>query len=511
MYCISKELLSLNQSYRFDNRTGQPDDDGQLVLPKTSLSALGDQSFLQDHDCKLPYVGGAMANGIASEQLVGALVKAGCLGIFGAAGLPVSRVEAAIDRLQQELGKGSYGFNLIHSPQEQDLEFQLATLYLAKGIQLVEASAYLKLTPAIVLYRVKGLTRDASGQIRIGNRVMAKISRQEVARQFLAPAPEPILEGLIRSGDITAFEADLARQVPMCDDLTVESDSGGHTDNRPALTLLPTMISLRDQIVQQHKLTQSPRVGLAGGIATPAAAAAGFHMGAGYIVIGSVHQACLESGSSDLVRKMLAEASDADIAMAPAADMFEMGVKVQVLKRGTMFPMRAAKLYEYYSKYSSIEELPPNVTKQLEQTYFRDSLANTWQRTVEFFADRDPAQITKAEQKPKHKLALLFRSYLGQSSHWANAGVKDRQGDFQIWCGPAMGAFNAWTRDTFLAQPENRDVATVALNLCFGAAVLNRANILRSQGVSSRQLNADLRPRTLSEIQQIMENGVCHD
>ena len=29
--------------------------------------------------------------------------------------------------------------------------------------------------------------------------------------------------------------------------------------------------------------------------------------------------------------------------MAPAADMFEMGVKLQVLKRGTMFPMRAAQ------------------------------------------------------------------------------------------------------------------------------------------------------------------------
>ena len=34
--------------------------------------------------------------------------------------------------------------------------------------------------------------------------------------------------------------------------------------------------------------------------------------------------------------------------MAPAADMFEMGVKLQVLKRGTMFPMRAQKLYELY-------------------------------------------------------------------------------------------------------------------------------------------------------------------
>ena len=66
-------------------------------------------------------------------------------------------------------------------------------------------------------------------------------------------------------------------------------------------------------------------------------------MGAAFVVTGSVNQACIESGSSDIVRKMLAEASQADVTMAPAADMFEMGVKVQVLKRGTMFAMRGAE------------------------------------------------------------------------------------------------------------------------------------------------------------------------
>ncbi len=44
--------------------------------------------------------------------------------------------------------------------------------------------------------------------------------------------------------------------------------------------------------------------------------------------------------------------------MAPSADMFEMGVKVQVLKTGTMFAMRASKLYELYTKYDSIEADP---------------------------------------------------------------------------------------------------------------------------------------------------------
>ena len=43
-------------------------------------------------------------------------------------------------------------------------------------------------------------------------------------------------------------------------------------------------------------------------------------MGAAYIVVGSVNQACIESGTSDTVRTMLAAAHQADIAMAAAPE-----------------------------------------------------------------------------------------------------------------------------------------------------------------------------------------------
>ncbi len=69
-------------------------------------------------------------------------------------------------------------------------------------------------------------------------------------------------------------------------------------------------------------------------------------MGAAFALTGSINQACIESGTSDTVRRMLAEAEQADVIMAPSADMFELGVKVQVLKRGTMFALRASKLLD---------------------------------------------------------------------------------------------------------------------------------------------------------------------
>ena len=206
-------------------------------------------------------------------------------------------------------------------------------------------------------------------------------------------------------------------------------------------------------------------------------------MGAAFVAVGSVNQSCVESGTSDAVRAMLAQAQQADIAMAPAADMFEMGVKLQVLKRGTMFPMRAAKLFELYRAHDALEQIPDAERAPLEKNLFRAPLETIWDQTEAFFRERDPAQIERAECDPKHKMALLFRWYLGLSSHWANAGEPSRAVDYQIWCGPAMAAFNEWARGSPLERPQNRRVVTVALNLLYGAAVLNRARSLAGQGV----------------------------
>ncbi|HTU89481.1 MAG TPA: PfaD family polyunsaturated fatty acid/polyketide biosynthesis protein, partial [Gemmataceae bacterium] len=376
-----------------------------------------------------------------------------------------------------------YGFNLIHSPAEPSLERAVVDLYLRRGVRLVEASAFLDLTLPVVRYRVHGIRRDPSGKIVAANRVIVKVSRVEVASKFFAPPPERMLQELVRQGDITQEQAALAARIPVAQDVTAEADSGGHTDNRPAITLVPTLIALRDRLQTQYGYDEPLRVGAAGGIATPASAAAAFAMGAAYVLTGSVNQACVESGSSDAVREMLAQAEQADTIMAPAADMFEMGVKVQVLKRGTMFAMRAAKLYELYRAYPSLEALPDAERANIEKNLFRAPLAEIWDKTRAFFLQRDPPQVARADRDAKHKMALVFRWYLGLSSRWANAGEPARRLDYQVWCGPAMGAFNEWTKGFFLEQPGNRRVVTVAFNILYGAALLLRLQTLRSQGL----------------------------
>jgi PfaD family protein len=291
----------------------------------------------------------------------------------------------------------------------------------------------------------------------------------------------------------------------MAEDLTAEADSGGHTDNRPALSLLPTMLSLRDEITAKYNYDRPLCVGLGGGIATPDSAAAAFAMGAAYILTGSINQSCVEAGTSETVRHMLAEAGQADVTMAPAADMFEMGVKVQVLKRGTMFPFRATKLYDLYCQYEDFENIPANQKELLERDFFRCSFEEEWKQTKRFFAQQDPKQIDRAEKDPKHKMALVFRSYLGRSSNWANNGDPQRIIDYQIWCGPAMGAFNRWVKGSFLEKPENRDVVTVAMNLLFGASVATRVSWIRSQGLALPADTGKFSPMELSEISEYMD------
>ncbi len=466
---------------------------------------LGDPHFKRRLGLRYPYVVGAMANGITSVQMVETAGKAGMVGFFGAAGLPPTEVEKAIDSLQQKLGDLPFGMNLIHSSGDAPLEKTIVDLYLRKNVRLISASAYMRLTPYIVLYRVKGINKGEDGRIVVPNKIVAKVSRVEVAAQFFAPPPEKIVSQLVADNQLTPAEAALAENIPMADALTAEADSGGHTDNRPALALFPTMLALRDEMCGKYNYPDPICVGLGGGVATPASTAAAFAMGAAYVVTGSVNQACVEAGVTETVRKMLAEAGQADVTMAPAADMFEMGGKVQVLKRGTMFAMRAAKLHDLYARHQSYEELPAKERENIEKNILRRGFDEEWAATRAFFTERDPRQIERAERDPRHKMALVFRSYLGRSSMWGIIGEEDRKVDYQIWCGPAIGAFNEWVRGSFLEPPENRDLVTVAMNLLFGAAVATRIAWLRNQGVFLPSETTSIRPLTLDELKMLID------
>ncbi|WP_368066380.1 PfaD family polyunsaturated fatty acid/polyketide biosynthesis protein [Streptomyces sp. VNUA116] len=455
---------------------------------------LGSSDFLRRHGVRLPYMAGAMAGGIAGTRLVAALSRAGLLAAFGAAGLPEARIDAALGELARQLGDRPYACNLIHSPAAPHLERIVVDLCLRHRVRCVEASAFVRLTPELVRYRLTGLRRDRAGGVRAEHVVIGKVSREETAEMFLRPAPEALVRMLRDQGRVTAEQAGLARAVPMADAVTVEADSGGHTDRRPLTVLLPALARVRSRVARECGDGMPPvHMGAAGGIGTPHAVAAAFALGADYVVTGSVNQAAVEADTSEAVKRLLAQAGIADYVMAPAADMFEQGVQVQVLGRGTMFPARAGLLYRLYHEHGGLDELPDTERQRLEKRVLCRSLDRTWQDTAAYLKEHHPDWLARAERDPKHRMAMVFRWYLGMTSRWAVTGAPDRAGDWQVWCGPAMGAFNAWTSGTALAAPARREAAVMAEHLMRGAAYQTRTGHLRATGVRIPTAGAEYR------------------
>ena len=303
---------------------------------------LGSAAFRADYGVRLSYTAGSMYKAIASEAMVIALAKSHLLGFFGTGGLSLPRVDQGIRFIASQLRLGeSYGMNLLHHFRDPSIENEIVELFLARGIRCIEASAFTSVTPSVAWFRLRGAHHDSSGIPIALQRVVAKVSRPEVARAFLSPAPDTILRDLVASHRLTAAEAAAGQRLPVASEVCVEADSGGHTDQGALCVLMPAILRLRDELQQRFIYAQLVRVGAAGGIGSPEAAAAAFVLGADFITTGSINQCTVESGASNLVKDMLEEMEIQDTAYAPAGDAFESGAKVQVLRKGTFFSGRA--------------------------------------------------------------------------------------------------------------------------------------------------------------------------
>jgi trans-AT polyketide synthase/acyltransferase/oxidoreductase domain-containing protein len=445
--------------------------------------SLGDSGFKNEYGLRYAYVAGAMYKGIASAEMVVKLGRSRLLAFLGTGGMRLDEMENNLRAIRAGLPNGEpYGSNLLCNLAQPAVEASTVDLLLKHGIRNVEAAAFIQVTPAVAKFRLKGAKRNAQGEIEVPNRVMAKVSRPEVAEAFMSPVPEQIRQRLLQAGEITAEEAEVGARIPVAWDVCVEADSGGHTDQGVALALMPAMFRLRDDMMARHRYPRKIRVGAAGGIGTPHAAAAAFVMGADFILTGSINQCTVEAGTSDSVKDMLQEINVQDTAYAPAGDMFEIGARVQVLKKGLFFPARANKLYELYTRHGSIEEIDENTRRQIQEKYFKRSFADVWEETKTHYLGKRPEEIEKAERNPKQKMALIFKWYFVHTSRLALQGSKDQRVDYQVHTGPALGAFNQWVKGTPLESWRNRRVEDIAERLMQATAALLNERFRALQG-----------------------------
>jgi trans-AT polyketide synthase/acyltransferase/oxidoreductase domain-containing protein len=445
--------------------------------------SLGSAAFRRDYRLRYAYLAGAMYRGIASRELVVALGHAGLMGYLGTGGMDLAEVEEAISFIQTSLDGGqSYGVNLLHHLGRPDLEMKMAELFIKHDVRFIDAAAFMMVTPALVLCRSRGLKLGDDGTIERPRRIMGKVSRREIAAAFLRPAPDSLLDHLVDSGHISRDEATLSRRIPLTDDLCVEADSGGHTDKGNALALMPAMTRLRDEMTAEWKYESPIHVGAAGGIGTPHAAAAAFVLGADFVVTGSINQCTVEAGTSDSVKDLLELQGIHDTTYAPAGDMFEIGAKVQVARRGVLFPARANKLYDVYRHNSSLEDIDPRTRRQIEEDILQRPFDDIWMEIRERLARIAPERISELESDPRKRMASIFKWYFAHSSKAAMTGMEACKLDYQIHCGPALGAFNDWVKGTPLQSWRERKVATIGRAIMEGAArVLNeRFSAMRS-------------------------------
>lgn len=443
-------------------------ENGNYLKITVDAEQLGSQEFRREYGLKYAYVVGGMYKGISSKEMVVAMGKKGMLAFLGTGGMQFDDIRRDIEYIQKNLPNGQpYGLNFIHNPVKPENEEKLIDICLNYGITIIEASAFMYMTPALVKYRIKGLYKDENGVVLSRNRIMVKLSRPEVAEVFLTPAPNQIVERLLDAGKITEEEAKLAKYIAMADDITAEADSGGHTDGAVAFALLSAIIQQKNRAMIKCGYQKDIRVGAAGGIGTPQAAAAAFIMGADYIVTGSINQCTVEAATSKVVKDMLQEINVQDTDYAPAGDMFEMGAKAQVLKRGVFFPARANKLHELYKQYNSLDEIPEKVKEQLEKKYFKHTFEEIFEEIKQHYSQKE---IEKAGSNGKFKMSLVFKWYFAYSSRIALSGDESSKVDYQIPCGPALGSFNQWIMGEELESWNNRHVDEIAEKIMYETA-----------------------------------------
>lgn len=430
-------------------------------------TGLGSAAFRQDYSLRYAYVAGSMFKGISSASMVVRLARSGFLGFFGSGGMTETSIREGIQTICSSLSREyRYGVNLLCNPYDPEAELAVARLLLELEVPVVEAAGFTRITPSLALLCAHRYVR----QTKVRLRIIGKVSHPETARAFLAPPPDRALRHCVERGLLNPQDAQIAANLPVANDLCVEADSGGHTDMGNLLALLPRILSIRDEMARGLRTLQDVRVGAGGGIGSPRAVAAAFVLGADFILTGSINQCTVEAGTSHASKDILQQVDVRDTGYAPAGDQFERGTRVQVVRRGLLFAGRANHLRQLWQHHRSIEELGEDDRRKLEADYFGCSLEAVLKECSQHYARIAPARLEQALRDPKAKMAMIFRWYFVRATRLARQGDPLHRLDYQIHCGPALGAFNDWVRGSRLEDWRERHVDSIAVQLMESAA-----------------------------------------
>ncbi|CCH31901.1 ACP S-malonyltransferase [Actinosynnema sp. NPDC047251] len=395
--------------------SGSPDPE---VIPHrpAAAGAPGSAALRADYGVRHACLAGSLDHGVTSPALVRRLSDAGLLGFHGTRGLAVDAVRRALDELRHVARYGMAWPTGVDEPA-------IADLYLAHGVRHVEvAGAHAGVSPDLVRFRFADGPRQ----------VLVRVADPATAARFLKPADPAVLRALVAEGRLTARDASAAAGLPVATDIAVERDW-------PAV--LPAVPK-----------AGGARVGVAG-VGTPSAVAAAFTLGADFVLTTTVNQATPEAATSDAAKDLLAALDVADTRDAPDPDLFELGGRAPVARKGTLYAARAERLYRLYLRHDRIEDVPAADRAELERTHFGRPLDEVW------------SGLGVRARDDRHRLALVFAAYCREATAAALAGVAGQRLNYRVPSGPDVGAFNGFAAGTPLAHWRARHPDLIAEEL----------------------------------------------
>src|SRR5699024_9882161 len=96
------------------------------------------------------------------------------------------------------------------------------------------------------------------------------------------------------------------------------------------------------------------------------------------------------------------------------------------------------------------------------EKYFKKTFEEVYRECQQYHSSQE---IEKAEHNPKYKMAMIFKWYFAYSSRLALQGIEKLKVDYQVHCGPALGAFNQWVKGTPLENWRARHVDEIGLKM----------------------------------------------
>jgi trans-AT polyketide synthase/acyltransferase/oxidoreductase domain-containing protein len=266
-----------------------------------------------------------------------------------------------------------------------------------------------------------------------------------------------LVERLRATGELSDPAAEAARRLPVATAVCAETQSGWLAGGDGGPGLLPAVVALREQEAARHGYRVW--VGASGGTGCPSTVAAQFLAGAEFVLTGSVNQCTPQAATSDAVKELLSVVDIDDTSSAPAGELFELGGRTRVVsRRGVLFPARAAALYRAYRRHGGLGDLDRRTRRWCETECLGRPL------------DDVAAQVAAGEPDGRRRMALVFGHYFDLATRAALRGDPRQRTNWQIPCGPAMGAFNRSVAGTPLADWRERHADAVAGHLMSGAA-----------------------------------------